>query len=59
MSDNYFCLDIDEKFTKVVEAKRSGDVIDVTALGKQKLPSVFIPVIWKKSLIPKLPRIKN
>lgn len=41
MSDNIFSLDIDEKFTKVVESSQLGDLVDVTALGKIETPEFF------------------
>lgn len=41
MSDKYFCLDIDEKFTKVVDAKKVGDTLEISALGKAETPEFF------------------
>ena len=34
MADKYFCLDIGEKFTKVADAKLTGDQLDILSLGK-------------------------
>ena len=59
MSDNYFCLDIDEKFTKLVEAKRSGDVIDVTALGKTETPEFFYSSNLEKVIDTEVTQIKK
>jgi type IV pilus assembly protein PilM len=41
MADKSFCLDIDEKFTKVVDSEKVGDVISVSALGKIETPDLF------------------
>jgi len=41
MVDNFFSLDIDEKFTKVVDAKKDGDLIEIMALGKAETPEYF------------------
>lgn len=41
MADNIFSLDVDEKFTKVVESTLVGEIVDVTALGKIETPEFF------------------
>ena len=41
MSDNYFSLDIDEKFTKIVESKQVGQFVNISALGKIETPEFF------------------
>ena len=41
MSDNYFSLDVDEKFTKVVESTLAGELVDITAIGKIETPEFF------------------
>lgn len=41
MANNFFCLDIDERFTKVVDAKKVENVLEVTALGKAETQELF------------------
>jgi type IV pilus assembly protein PilM len=41
MIDNSFCLDIDEKFTKLVDAKKTGDILEVSGLGKIETQEFF------------------
>lgn len=41
MTDKSFCLDIDEKFTKLVEAEEVGGNISISALGKIETPDLF------------------
>lgn len=41
MANNYFTLDIDEKFTKVVDAEKTGEVLDIKAIGKTETPEFF------------------
>lgn len=41
MADNYFSLDIDEKFTKVVDVKKTKDNLEVLALGKAETIEFF------------------
>ena len=41
MADNFFCLDIDEKFTKVADSKKVGDTLEVTTLGKAETSEFF------------------
>lgn len=41
MSDNFFGLDIDEKFTKLAEAEKSGEMLEVAAIGKTETSDFF------------------
>ncbi len=41
MADKSFCLDIDEKFTKLVDAEKTGDIVNISALGKVETPELF------------------
>lgn len=41
MADNFFSLDIDEEYTKVVDAKKVGDILEIAALGKIKTEEFF------------------
>jgi len=50
MADNYFCLDIDEKFTKVVNAKKVGELIEVFALGKTETQELFYTSNLEKNI---------
>jgi type IV pilus assembly protein PilM len=50
MADNYFCLDIDEKFTKIVDAKKGGDLIEVYALGKTETQELFYTSNLEKNI---------
>lgn len=59
MTDNFFCLDIDEKFTKVVEAKMSGEVLDITALGKTETPEFFYSSNLEKIVDAEVTQIKK
>ncbi len=34
MADNYFCLDIGERFTKVADIKKTNDTLEIASLGK-------------------------
>jgi type IV pilus assembly protein PilM len=59
MTDNFFCLDIDEKFTKLVEAKKSGDTLDLTALGKTETSELFYSGNLEKSIEVQVTQIKK
>jgi type IV pilus assembly protein PilM len=59
MSDNFFSLDIDEKFTKVVEAKKAGDVLEVSALGKTETPEYFYTSNLEKNTNDEVTQIKK
>lgn len=50
MADKYFSLDIDEKFTKIVDAKRVGDVLEVAALGIAETPESFYTSSLEKNI---------
>ena len=50
MADKYFCLDIGEKFTKVADAKLSGDKLEVASLGKIETEESFFTSDLEKSL---------
>jgi len=59
MSDNSFSLDIDEKFTKLAEAKRSGDVLEITALGKTETSEFFYTGNLEKNIEVEVTQIKK
>jgi len=59
MSDNSFSLDIDEKFTKLAEAKRSGDMLEVTALGKTETSEFFYTGNLEKNIETEVTQIKK
>ena len=59
MADNFFCLDIDEKFTKVVDAKRSGNIFEVAALGKTETPEFFYTGNLEKTVGTEVSQIKK
>jgi len=59
MSDNSFTLDIDEKFTKVVESKVIEGFIDVTALGKIETPESFYTSNLEKTVEAEVLQIKK
>jgi type IV pilus assembly protein PilM len=41
MADNFFCLDIGEKYTKVVDASKKNDLIEVSSIGRIETVSTF------------------
>ncbi len=41
MADNLFCLDIGEKYTKVVDSRKKDDLIEVSAIGKVETVPTF------------------
>ncbi|MFA6081722.1 MAG: pilus assembly protein PilM [Patescibacteria group bacterium] len=59
MTDDSFCLDIDEKFTKLVDAKRVGDVIQVSALGKTETSDLFYTGNLEKIIDDEVAKIKK
>lgn len=59
MTDNSFSLDIDEKFTKLAEAKRSGDMLEVTALGKTETSEFFYTGNLEKNIEVEVTQIKK
>lgn len=59
MADNFFCLDIDEKFTKLVDAKKSGDVLEIVALGKTETTDSFYISNLEKTIDSQVDRIKK
>jgi len=56
---NYFCLDIDEKFTKVVDAKKVGEIIEISALGKTETPELFYTSTLEKNIENQVVQIKK
>lgn len=50
MADKYFCLDIDEKYIKIIDAKRVGDLIEVSALGKAETPEFYFTSNLEKDI---------
>lgn len=50
MADNFFCLDIGEKFTKIADADKKDNTIDVTHLGKIETDQYFFSSEAEKSL---------
>jgi len=59
MSDNFFSLDIDEKFTKVADAKKAGDTLEVTALGKTETAEYFYSGNLEKTIETEVFQIKK
>ncbi|MBI5123748.1 pilus assembly protein PilM [Candidatus Roizmanbacteria bacterium] len=59
MTDNSFSLDIDEKFTKLAEAKRSADLLEVTALGKTETSEFFYTGNLEKNIEAEVIQIKK
>ena len=59
MADKYFCLDIDEKFTKVVDAKKVGDSLEIVALGKAVTPDFFYTSNLEKNIENQVNQIKK
>lgn len=59
MADNYFCLDIDEKFTKVIDAKRAGDSIDISSIGKVETSDSFFNSNLEKTIDIEVAQIKK
>lgn len=59
MTDKSFCLDIDEKFTKVVDSEKVGDVVNVSALGKIETPDLFYTSNLEKVIEDEVAQIKK
>ncbi len=59
MSDNFFCLDIDEKYTKVVDAKKAGDIMEISALGKTETSELFYTSNLEKVIETQVTQIKK
>ncbi|MFA6016528.1 MAG: pilus assembly protein PilM [Patescibacteria group bacterium] len=59
MADKYFSLDIDEKFTKVVDSKKVGESLEITALGKIETPDFFYSSNLEKSIETEVGLIKK
>ena len=59
MADNFFTLDIDEKFTKIVEAKKNGNVLDVTALGITETSNSFYTGNLEKNIEDEVTQIRK
>lgn len=50
MADNFFCLDLGEKYTKVVDAKKTNELLDITALGKAETNQYFFASDVEKNI---------
>ncbi len=59
MADKSFCLDIDEKFTKLVDAEKVGDTVNVSALGKIETPDLFYTSNLEKVIDDEVAQIKK
>lgn len=59
MADNFFSLDIDEKFTKVVDAKKVGDILEIVTLGKAETPEFFYTSSLEKNIEDEVTQIKE
>lgn len=59
MVDKSFCLDIDEKFTKIVDSEMVGDVINVKTLGKIETPDLFYTSNLEKVIEDEVAQIKK
>lgn len=59
MTDKSFCLDIDEKFTKLVDAEKVGDNISVSTLGKIETPDLFYTSNLEKVIEEEVAQIKK
>lgn len=59
MADDFFSIDIDEKFTKLAQAKRSGDMLEVTALGKTETSEFFYTGNLEKNIETEVAQIKK
>ena len=59
MADNFFCLDIDEKFTKVADSKKVGDTLEVTTLGKAETSEFFYTGDQEKNIKAEVTQIKK
>jgi len=59
MTDNFFSLDIDEKFTKVADSKKAGDILEVTALGKTETSEFFYTGNLEKTVEAEVTQIKK
>lgn len=59
MTDNSFCLDIDEKFTMLADAKKVGDLININALGKTETSDLFYSSNLEKVIEDEVNQIKK
>src|SRR3990167_8715027 len=50
MADSFFCLDIGEKFTKIADAAKKGNAIEIYHLGKIETDQYFFSTEAEKSL---------
>src|SRR3989339_573325 len=50
MADNYLCLDIGERFTKIADIKKSGETIKIFSLGKIETNEYFYSTDIEKNL---------
>ena len=59
MADSFFTLDIDEEFTKVVDVKKTGDLLEIVALGKAETPEFFYTSTLEKNTETEVTQIKK
>lgn len=59
MANNPFTLDIDEKYTKIVEAKKVGDLLEVSYLGQIETPEAFYTTNLEKVIESEVIQIKK
>lgn len=59
MADNYFSLDIDEKFTKVIDAKKTKEYLEILALGKAETTEFFYASNLEKNIENQADQIKK
>ncbi len=57
MADNYFCLDIDEKFTKLLDSSKVGDFVQIDAIGRIETTDSFYTSNLEKSIDDQVVRI--
>ncbi|MFA6533004.1 MAG: pilus assembly protein PilM [Patescibacteria group bacterium] len=59
MADKSFCLDIDEKFTKLVDAEKAGNEVTINAIGKIETPDLFYTSNLEKVIEDEVTQIKK
>lgn len=59
MADKFFCLDIDEKFTKVADSRKVGDTLELTSLGKIETGESFYTGNLEKNIEDQIVQIKK
>lgn len=50
MADNYFCLDISERFIKLVDSKKNNEIIEINSIGKVDSKVDFFSINTEKSI---------